>query len=746
MKNKMFSGWKDVFLFTLKQGFVQKYAVITVTLAIIFLVGGLGINIFLASDQKKDDNVSPVEKVYVIDNSDIGGIDWIDSKQIDKEQFPNVIFEPTDLDVKELGIKLKNDETTNVITKITKEKDSFEINVFIPYGSEVTKADGENLAKAIKNIVNEGLINESKIDEDKIEYVVSSMNTEFSTVGENAKSDNMLLLTTVFPIIFMFVLYFMVIIYGQNMGQIVSIEKSSKLMESLLVMTRPYGLIFGKIIATSFIAIFQIVVWFAAGIGGFVFGEKFAQNMIYADYENGILAILREIISDESVKAFTGTAIVLTIIAICLAFLFYCMLAGAISSFASKADELGTVMMFYNMFIVIGFMGSYIIPSAVGQEWIKVVIKLIPMSAAFLLPGEILLGTTSAGMGAIYLLVLLVWIVVTAIIAGKIYKDQLFYNGKSLKERLPWMKNKKEEEGEEQWVLLHDEAGSPLEKSQKIGYFFLAISPLAIFVVIEVAGSLVLTNIMTRIGLRGIDLSVWETKDFVEYYRGIESTLNPLTMVVCHLLIITTFGLWMYFVRRGIDKDNILHIKTLLDRKIGVITGVCVICGLALCVFANGTVMIESELIPSIVENYAEMAQSTGMGVSPFAIFAAVCLAPIGEELLCRGICLYFGKKALGKFWYANIIQAILFGVLHMNWVQGIYAFIIGLVLGVLVERYESLLPAMFVHFIVNFSSSTWTKYVFANVEMTLVAGVIMVTVTGIITMAVLYFSREKCI
>ena len=81
----------------------------------------------------------------------------------------------------------------------------------------------------------------------------------------------MLMVTSVFPVVFMMGLYFMVIIYGQNMGQIVSIEKSSKLMESLLVMTRPYGLIFGKIIATSFIAIFQIVVWFAAGMGGFVF-------------------------------------------------------------------------------------------------------------------------------------------------------------------------------------------------------------------------------------------------------------------------------------------------------------------------------------------------------------------------------------------------------------------------------------------------------------------------------------------
>lgn len=744
MKNSMFSGWKDVFLFTLKQGAGQKYRAVTIALALILFAGGFAANVFMALSQQKENNISPIETVYVIDESEIADINWTDSKQLDREQFPNVKFEQTKFEIAELGKQLMDNETTGVIAKVEKGKEKYVVNVFIPYGSDVTKDDGENLAKAMDSIFYEGIIKASSIDADKVTYVVSTMDTEFRIVGENAKSDNMLMVTSVFPVVFMMGLYFMVIIYGQNMGQIVSIEKSTKLMETLLVMTRPYGLIFGKIIATASTAIFQMAVWICSLVAGFFVGDSFARSSIYGDYDNFIISLFKDIAAEGANKAFSTEAIVLTAIAVCLAFFFYCMLAGATSSFASKADELGTTMMFYNMSIVIGFLGSYIIPMAVGQEWVKVIIRLVPMSGAFILPGEILLGTVKTGAAIVYLIVLFAWILLTAIFAGKVYRDQVFHRGQSLKERLPWLKNKASEESDEQWQYLHDEVGRPLEKSQKIGYFFIAISPLVIFFIIQILGSLVITNIMTRVDLRGIDLELWEVKDFADYYHGIESTLNPLTLMVCHLLIIATFGIWMYFIRRGIDKNNIIHVKNLLGKKLVTMLWICLVGGLCLCALANGVVAIEAEVVPSVVEDYMEMAGTTGFGQSPFAIFAAVCLAPIGEEFLCRGICMNFGKKAFGKFWYANILQALLFGVLHMNWVQGVYAFFIGLVLGILVERYDSLLPAMLVHFIVNFSSSTWVPKVLENVEATLVTGILLVVIPGIITVAMLIFSGRS--
>lgn len=742
-KMKMFSGWKDVLFFTFKQGLNQKYKMVTLILVAVLFAGGFGFNLILAKRQQGHEHISPVEKVYLIDQSGIDDMNWNDSKQLDREQFPKVIFETTDAGVDELGKQITNQEATSVIAKVSQEKNAFQVEIYLPYGSEISKDDGENLAKEVKEILYEGMIHKSAIDSDKIAYVVSGISSEYSTAGEEVKDEDSMMAKSMLPMIFMLGLYFMVIIYGQSMGQIVCIEKSSKLMETLLVMTRPYGLIFGKILATAGIAIFQMGACVASLVAGFFIGDSFARDSIYAGYENPLMAMFQNMAADEVEKAFSTEAILLAILAVVLAFLFYCMLAGAIASFASKADELGSVMMFYNIFLIFGFIGSYLLPMLSGLEWIKVVIRLVPMSASFMLPGEILLGTVKSGAAVIYLLVLAAWTVLTAVFAGKIYRDQVFYNGKSLLDRIPWMK-KKVEESDEEWQILHDEAGRPLEKSQKIGYFFLAISPLAIFFVIQILASIVVMNVMTRWDFRGIDIATWEVKQIADYYHGIEPTLNPLTMLSCHILILTIFGLWMYFLRKGMDKNQILHIKSLLNKKPFIMLGICLVCGLSLLVLANGVVALESYVVPTVVSDYMEMAKTAGMGTHPLAIIAAVCMAPVGEELLCRGVCLHFGKKAFGNFWYANLLQALIFGILHMNWVQGVYAFIIGLVLGLLVERYDSLLPAMLVHFVVNFSSSTWFPKLLGEAEISKVVAILMVAVPATIVAAILYLSDRK--
>ena len=52
---------------------------------------------------------------------------------------------------------------------------------------------------------------------------------------------------------------------------------------------------------------------------------------------------------------------------------------------------------------------------------------------------------------------------------------------------------------------------------------------------------------------------------------------------------------------------------------------------------------------------------------------------PIGEELLLRGLILQFLKK---KTKYANLIQAIIFGILHLNPIKIIYTTISGIFFG----------------------------------------------------------------
>lgn len=62
-------------------------------------------------------------------------------------------------------------------------------------------------------------------------------------------------------------------------------------------------------------------------------------------------------------------------------------------------------------------------------------------------------------------------------------------------------------------------------------------------------------------------------------------------------------------------------------------------------------------------------------------------------------------EKVTPSFHIANFLQALIFGLVHFNIIQGLYAFVIGLFLGCVREKYDSLLPAMLLHFAVNASS-----------------------------------------
>lgn len=82
---------------------------------------------------------------------------------------------------------------------------------------------------------------------------------------------------------------------------------------------------------------------------------------------------------------------------------------------------------------------------------------------------------------------------------------------------------------------------------------------------------------------------------------------------------------------------------------------------------------------------------------------ALFVFAPLIEEFLIRGCVLKILKPFGNRF--AIIISAAFFALLHGNIVQGAGAFIIGLILGYVTVKSNSLLPAIIIHALNNFLS-----------------------------------------
>jgi membrane protease YdiL (CAAX protease family) len=87
-----------------------------------------------------------------------------------------------------------------------------------------------------------------------------------------------------------------------------------------------------------------------------------------------------------------------------------------------------------------------------------------------------------------------------------------------------------------------------------------------------------------------------------------------------------------------------------------------------------------------------------------FTLWAAlyiIILAPIAEELIFRGVVYRYARLNM-SFIGADILQAVLFGIYHMNLIQGIYAFVIGLFLGFVASRGRGIRYSILLHILFN--------------------------------------------
>lgn len=104
------------------------------------------------------------------------------------------------------------------------------------------------------------------------------------------------------------------------------------------------------------------------------------------------------------------------------------------------------------------------------------------------------------------------------------------------------------------------------------------------------------------------------------------------------------------------------------------------------------------------IEVYQELMQSLqaqGSGDWLINLLAVGVLVPIAEELLFRGVLISEWKLCMPKS-LAILLSALLFGIFHGNLIQSGYAFLLGLVLGVLYVWTESILYPILLHMFFN--------------------------------------------
>lgn len=176
------------------------------------------------------------------------------------------------------------------------------------------------------------------------------------------------------------------------------------------------------------------------------------------------------------------------------------------------------------------------------------------------------------------------------------------------------------------------------------------------------------------------------------------------TLTVVATLISAAFSVCIYWAVWGRKKSG--ADKQYLKEKVFRAKPIAMICIAAVGLYYMAILIaaVIAVISPGTMEEYNEMMESALGGNQILAMLAAVLLAPVNEECIMRGLIL----KNLQRFFSTPvviIIQAVMFGIFHGNWVQGLYVIPVGAALGYVAVKSRSVIPCIGMHLFYNFLS-----------------------------------------
>ena len=103
-----------------------------------------------------------------------------------------------------------------------------------------------------------------------------------------------------------------------------------------------------------------------------------------------------------------------------------------------------------------------------------------------------------------------------------------------------------------------------------------------------------------------------------------------------------------------------------------------------------------------------QMASKLSEGL--FSLFVIVIFSPLFEESVFRFLIMGVLELKTG-FGIANVIQALIFGIYHMSLIQGIYAFLLGALIGLLKHYSGTVLSCICFHVAFNITGVLVNRY-----------------------------------
>lgn len=142
-------------------------------------------------------------------------------------------------------------------------------------------------------------------------------------------------------------------------------------------------------------------------------------------------------------------------------------------------------------------------------------------------------------------------------------------------------------------------------------------------------------------------------------------------------------------------------IKTPITRETWM--NLIMVIGITICIsIALNNIISMSPLVKASAE-YQNASDAFYGSTIWLELLGSAIITPFLEELLHRGVVYGRLRRRLGfGMWTSVILSAFIFAILHFNIVQFIYAFLLGIVFALFVEKTGHIYPAVIAHIVAN--------------------------------------------
>jgi ABC-2 type transport system permease protein len=248
--------------------------------------------------------------------------------------------------------------------------------------------------------------------------------------------------STILGLIVSFLLYMVLVLYGQTVLRSVIEEKSTRVAEVVISSVRPEILLAGKIIGIGGVALTQMGVWIASSLWtGATLVPMLVKRNASAIGATAADSVARSSDLLSNIPTFSVGLLVALLLFFVLGFVFYSCLYAAVGSTVNSESEAQQASTPVVMLLIVS--AVFIQPVALApQSTLAAVMSMLPFSAPIMMPMRMSLVTVPAWQVAVSLIGMAAACFAAIWFSARIYRVGLLMYGKrpSMRELIKWLR------------------------------------------------------------------------------------------------------------------------------------------------------------------------------------------------------------------------------------------------------------------------------------------------------------------